>query len=37
VHPNPSQALSDGPQSLTPHRYQDLMQEMTVIGKTVDH
>lgn len=35
VHPNPSQALSDGPQSLTPHRYQELMQEMAVIGETV--
>ncbi len=36
VHPNPSKALSDGPQSLTPHRYKELMQEMALIGKAVD-
>lgn len=35
VHPNPSKALSDGPQSLTPHGYQELMQEMAVIGQAV--
>ncbi len=35
VHPNPSLALSDGPQSLTPERYEELMQEMAVIGQTV--
>lgn len=35
VHPNPSQALSDGPQSLTPHRYQEVMQELAVIGHTM--
>ena len=35
VHPNPAKALSDGPQSLTPEQYDDLMQEMSVISKTV--
>ncbi|MEB3282791.1 MAG: 3-deoxy-7-phosphoheptulonate synthase [Lyngbya sp.] len=35
VHPNPSQALSDGPQSLTPHSYHELMQEMAIIGHTM--
>ena len=35
VHPNPAKALSDGPQSLTPERYEELMQEMAVIGKTL--
>jgi 3-deoxy-7-phosphoheptulonate synthase len=28
VHPNPAKALSDGPQSLTPERFDQLMQEM---------
>lgn len=35
VHPNPAKALSDGPQSLTPDRFDDLMQELAVIGKAV--
>lgn len=35
VHPNPAKALSDGPQSLTPERYEELMQEMTVISQAV--
>ncbi|MEM9923855.1 MAG: 3-deoxy-7-phosphoheptulonate synthase [Cyanobacteria bacterium P01_D01_bin.50] len=35
VHPNPSKALSDGPQSLTPERFERLMQELAVIGKAV--
>jgi 3-deoxy-7-phosphoheptulonate synthase len=35
VHPNPTKALSDGPQSLTPDRFDRLMQEMAVIGKAV--
>jgi 3-deoxy-7-phosphoheptulonate synthase len=35
VHPNPAKALSDGPQSLTPERFDSLMQEMAVIGKAV--
>ena len=25
VHPNPSEALSDGPQSLNPDEYQDML------------
>ncbi|NES81363.1 MAG: 3-deoxy-7-phosphoheptulonate synthase [Moorea sp. SIO2B7] len=32
VHPNPAKALSDGPQSLTPERFERLMQELSVIG-----
>ncbi|NEP46857.1 MAG: 3-deoxy-7-phosphoheptulonate synthase, partial [Okeania sp. SIO2H7] len=36
VHPNPPKALSDGPQSLTPDRFDRLMEEMSVIGKTVN-
>ncbi|MDF5708371.1 MAG: 3-deoxy-7-phosphoheptulonate synthase [Nostoc sp. S4] len=35
VHPNPAKALSDGPQSLTPERFDNLMQELSVIGKAV--
>lgn len=35
VHPNPKKALSDGPQSLTPDRFDSLMQELSVIGKAV--
>ncbi len=35
VHPNPSKAFSDGPQSLTPDRFDSLMQELAVIGKAV--
>jgi 3-deoxy-7-phosphoheptulonate synthase len=35
VHPNPAKALSDGPQSLTPERFDRLMQEMAVVGKAV--
>ena len=33
VHPNPAKALSDGPQSLTPERFDRLMQELEVIAK----
>jgi 3-deoxy-7-phosphoheptulonate synthase len=36
VHPNPAKALSDGPQSLTPERFDRLMQELAVIGKVVE-
>jgi 3-deoxy-7-phosphoheptulonate synthase len=35
VHPNPAKALSDGPQSLTPERFDRLTQELSVIGKAV--
>jgi 3-deoxy-7-phosphoheptulonate synthase len=33
VHPNPKKALSDGPQSLTPDRFDQLMQELAIVGK----
>ena len=36
VHPNPAKALSDGPQSLTLERFEQLVWEMAVIGKAVD-
>lgn len=36
VHPNPAKALSDGPQSLTPERFDRLMQELAIIGKAVN-
>ncbi|MGK7878394.1 MAG: 3-deoxy-7-phosphoheptulonate synthase [Xenococcaceae cyanobacterium] len=35
VHPNPSKALSDGPQSLTPERFDRLVQDLSVIGKAI--
>ncbi|MEA5554534.1 3-deoxy-7-phosphoheptulonate synthase [Anabaena cylindrica UHCC 0172] len=35
VHPNPSKALSDGPQSLTPDRFDHLMSELAVITKVM--
>ncbi|MBE9170432.1 3-deoxy-7-phosphoheptulonate synthase [Pleurocapsales cyanobacterium LEGE 06147] len=35
VHPNPAKALSDGPQSLTPERFDRLMQELGIIGKAL--
>lgn len=36
VHPNPAKALSDGPQSLNPERFDHLMQELAVIGNAVN-
>lgn len=36
VHPNPAKALSDGPQSLTPERFERLMPELAVIGRAVE-
>ncbi|MEA5510011.1 3-deoxy-7-phosphoheptulonate synthase [Crocosphaera sp. UHCC 0190] len=36
VHPNPAKALSDGPQSLTPDKFDRLMQELSIMGKTVN-
>ncbi|MDF5732243.1 MAG: 3-deoxy-7-phosphoheptulonate synthase [Rhizonema sp. PD38] len=36
VHPNPAKAMSDGPQSLTPERFDRLMQELAVMGKAVN-
>ncbi|BAZ31275.1 phospho-2-dehydro-3-deoxyheptonate aldolase [Cylindrospermum sp. NIES-4074] len=35
VHPNPARALSDGPQSLTPDKFDDLVKEIAVFGKVV--
>jgi 3-deoxy-7-phosphoheptulonate synthase len=35
VHPNPAKALSDGPQSLTPQQYDELTQQMAVIGQAI--
>ncbi|MBE9226992.1 3-deoxy-7-phosphoheptulonate synthase [Phormidium sp. LEGE 05292] len=35
VHPNPAKALSDGPQSLTPDRFDSLMQELSIVGKAM--
>lgn len=37
VHPNPAKALSDGPQSLTPRQYQELMQEVASISQIFGH
>ena len=36
VHPNPAKALSDGPQCLTPDRFDRLTQELAIVGKAVD-
>lgn len=36
VHPNPAKALSDGPQSLTPDKFDRLMKELAVIGQAVE-
>ncbi|MGH8001049.1 MAG: 3-deoxy-7-phosphoheptulonate synthase [Brasilonema sp.] len=33
VHPNPSKALSDGPQSLTPEQFVELMQEIAPLAQ----
>jgi 3-deoxy-7-phosphoheptulonate synthase len=35
VHPNPAKALSDGAQSLTPDQFDQLTQDLSVIGKAV--
>ncbi|MCD8317296.1 MAG: 3-deoxy-7-phosphoheptulonate synthase [Eggerthellaceae bacterium] len=39
VHPNPPEALSDGPQQLTPEQFEDLLSEMrevaAVFGRTL--
>jgi 3-deoxy-7-phosphoheptulonate synthase len=32
VHPNPAEALSDGPQSLTPQNFEELMAETAAIA-----
>jgi 3-deoxy-7-phosphoheptulonate synthase len=36
VHPNPAKALSDGPQSLTPERFDRLMLELAPLGKLMN-
>ncbi len=33
VHPNPAKALSDGPQSLTPQGYANLMQDINLVSQ----
>ncbi|MDJ0674686.1 MAG: 3-deoxy-7-phosphoheptulonate synthase [Calothrix sp. MO_167.B42] len=35
VHPNPSKAMSDGPQSLTPEAFDRLMYELSVVGEAM--
>lgn len=35
VHPNPAKALSDGPQSLTPERFEQLVGELAGVGRAV--
>lgn len=35
VHPNPAKALSDGPQSLTPDRFDEVMQQLATLGQAV--
>ena len=36
VHPNPSEALSDGPQSLTPENFASLMEELGVVASALN-
>lgn len=36
VHPEPSKALSDGPQSLTPERFAALMEKLEPIAEAVE-
>jgi len=35
VHPNPEEALSDGPQSLLPAQFETLMKELDLVAKAV--
>jgi 3-deoxy-7-phosphoheptulonate synthase len=39
VHPDPDNALSDGPQSLTPERFETMMRELgpvaTAVGREI--
>jgi 3-deoxy-7-phosphoheptulonate synthase len=37
VHPNPEKALSDGPQSLTPELFRDLMARIRPVADAVGH
>ncbi|MFZ5644154.1 MAG: 3-deoxy-7-phosphoheptulonate synthase [Bacillota bacterium] len=36
VHPNPSEALCDGPQSLTPENFKNLMEEVRQVSKIMN-
>lgn len=36
VHPNPAKALSDGPQSLTPDQFDQLTEELSIVGKAMN-
>jgi len=36
VHPNPDQALSDGPQSLTPANFEKLMERVRTVAEATD-
>lgn len=36
VHPNPSQALCDGPQSLSPTEFKQLMDELIAIANAIN-
>jgi len=35
VHPDPSRAISDGPQSLTPKRFKELMVDLELVDRAV--
>jgi 3-deoxy-7-phosphoheptulonate synthase len=35
VHPDPENALSDGPQSLTPERFDEMMRELRPVATAV--
>ena len=36
VHPKPEEALSDGPQSLLPAQFEQLMHELSRVAEAVD-
>jgi len=36
VHPRPAEALSDGPQSLKPERFAELMERLRKVARAVD-
>ena len=35
VHPNPAKALSDGPQSLNPDKFDRVMKELAIVGQAI--
>ena len=35
VHPHPDKALKDGPQSLTPESFQQMMTELAAVARAV--